>query len=151
MTVEDILTNGRFIIQSQINGAFFGFNDEALFPLVNGQFWIQKSYKYWYHYAFRPRIAIYNYNGTYYLMLEGYSQFIDITRITEVYQGTITNEFRGWSGETIFELDNGQIWKQDEYAYHYSYSFRPHALVYMSRSGYKIKVEGETVRVKRLK
>lgn len=84
-------------------------------------------------------------------MLEGYSQFIDITRIAEVYQGTITNEFRGWSGETIFELDNGQIWKQAEYAYHYSYSLRPHALVYMSRSGYKIKVEGESVRVKRLK
>ncbi len=28
--------------------------------------------------------------------------------------------FNGWDGETIFNLDNGQVWQQSQYDYMYS-------------------------------
>ncbi|HET6604529.1 MAG TPA: hypothetical protein VFG21_10015 [Xanthomonadaceae bacterium] len=30
----------------------------------------------------------------------------------DAFQARILGEFRGWSGNTLFRLDNGQIWKQ---------------------------------------
>src|SRR6202044_232769 len=30
-------------------------------------------------------------------------------------ESSISGEFHGWDGETIFKLDNGQIWQQAEY------------------------------------
>jgi hypothetical protein len=59
-----------------------------------------------------------------------------------------------WLGcETIFKLDNGQIWEQAEYAYMYSYSYRPDVTIYQTNSGCRLKVEGdeETILVKRIK
>jgi hypothetical protein len=34
-------------------------------------------------------------------------------------ESTISGEIEGWDGETIFKLDNGQIWQQAEYDYTY--------------------------------
>jgi hypothetical protein len=68
-------------------------------------------------------------------------------------ESTISGEFEGWSGETIFKLDNGQIWQQAEYKYMYSYRYRPDVTIYATTSGCRMKVEGEeeTILVKRLK
>jgi hypothetical protein len=68
-------------------------------------------------------------------------------------ESTIDGDFNGWEGETIFKLDNGQIWQQAEYDYMYSYSFRPDVTIYQTRSGCRMKVEDEeeTVLVKRIK
>lgn len=65
----------------------------------------------------------------------------------------IEGEFNGWEGETIFKLDNGQIWQQAEYAYMYHYSYRPEITIYKTDSGYRMKVEDveETILVKRIK
>src|SRR5215472_6987435 len=32
-----------------------------------------------------------------------------------------SGDIEGWSGETVFKLDNGQIWEQAEYSYTYFY------------------------------
>jgi hypothetical protein len=66
---------------------------------------------------------------------------------------TIAGEFEGWSGETIFKLDNGQIWEQAEYDYMYSYQYRPDVTIYLTRSGCRMKIEGEeeTILVRRIK
>lgn len=68
-------------------------------------------------------------------------------------ESTISGEFSGWDGETIFKLDNGQIWKQAEYDYTYSYSYRPEVTIYSTSAGCRMKVEDEeeTILVRRIK
>lgn len=72
---------------------------------------------------------------------------------SRVIESRIAGEFTGWSGETIFELANGQIWKQSSYAYKYRYAYRPKVLIYRSGSAYKMHVDGvqQSINVVRLK
>jgi hypothetical protein len=71
-------------------------------------------------------------------------------RVIESY---IDGDSEGWSGDTLFKLDNGQIWQQDSYAYTYHYAYHPKVLIYQDGSRYKVKVEGvsDAIAVKRLK
>ena len=71
----------------------------------------------------------------------------------DVIESNIEGEFQGWEGETIFKLDNGEIWQQASYSYTYHYSYRPKVMIYRSGGTYRMKVEGleETIPVKRLK
>ncbi len=68
-------------------------------------------------------------------------------------ESNIAGDFEDWSGETIFKLDNGQIWQQAFYSYTYHYAYHPQVTIYRAGGGYKMKVEGlnEVVEVKRLK
>jgi len=72
---------------------------------------------------------------------------------TPAVESTISGEFEGWEGETVFKLDNGQIWEQAEYDYMYSYQYRPDVTIYKASSGCRMKVEdeGETILVRRIK
>jgi hypothetical protein len=151
MDTNYIKQNGQLVVESKIDDDFEGFDDEMLFSLFNGQYWIQKTYKYWYHYAYMPNIKIYALKGTHYLTIEGQIEFVEVKQISEVIEATITNDFNGWSGDTIFELDNGQVWQQNEYDYQYNYSYRPKAIIYDNGYGHKILVEGEKVGIKRIK
>ena len=40
-------------------------------------------------------------------------------------ESVIISEFRGWKGNSIFEFQNGQVWKQAVYNYFYMYAYRP--------------------------
>ena len=68
-------------------------------------------------------------------------------------EASISGEFEGWSGDTIFKLDNGQIWQQAEYDYDYDYDYDPDVTIYQTTAGCRMKVEGEhdTILVKRIK
>jgi hypothetical protein len=68
-------------------------------------------------------------------------------------ESTISGEIEGWDGETIFKLDNGQIWQQASYDYTYFYEYRPEITIYQTSAGCRMKVEDETdtVLVKRIK
>jgi hypothetical protein len=68
-------------------------------------------------------------------------------------ESTIAGDFHGWEGETIFKLDNGQIWEQAEYDYTYSYSYRPEVTIYQTSGGCRMKVEDEdeTILVRRIR
>jgi hypothetical protein len=70
-----------------------------------------------------------------------------------VCEGVIISDFTGFDGDSEFEFDNGQVWKQAEYKYAYHYAYRPEAVVIDGRAGLILKVEGmdETVAVRRLK
>jgi hypothetical protein len=66
----------------------------------------------------------------------------------------VVGGFRGWSGETVFELDNGQVWEQAGSG-RYEYSGEDRAVV-IERGflgSFSLKPEGlnRTVRVKRIK
>lgn len=60
----------------------------------------------------------------------------------------VKGAWSGWSGETIVELSDGTIWRQDEYVYEYRYSYRPSVSVADGR----MSVAGmcRPVRVRRL-
>jgi hypothetical protein len=70
-----------------------------------------------------------------------------------VIESRIDGEFTGWDGETLFKLQNGQIWQQSSYNYVYHYAYSPEVLIYPSGGRYKMRVEGvdQAVWVQRLK
>jgi hypothetical protein len=65
----------------------------------------------------------------------------------------IDGDIEGWDGETIFKLDNGQIWQQSVYAYRYFYAYHPEITIFETSGGCRMKVEdqSETVIVNRIK
>ena len=60
----------------------------------------------------------------------------------------IDGAWEGWSGDTIVQLTDGSVWRQDEYYYEYRYAYRPKAEV----SGGRMQVDGmnRAIRVRRL-
>ena len=70
----------------------------------------------------------------------------------DAIEANISGEFKGWAGESIYKLSNGQIWQQAVYTYTYTYKYGPSVLIYSGRGGCMMKVEdAESVAVKRLK
>jgi hypothetical protein len=70
-----------------------------------------------------------------------------------VVESRINGTFEGWTGETIFSLTNGQIWRQTQYAYLYHYAYSPRVTIVRVNAGYQLQVEGVrgTILVDRLK
>ena len=70
-----------------------------------------------------------------------------------VVETAIDGDFEGWDGETIWKMDNGQIWQQASYAYHYHYAYHPKVMIYHADGGWKMKAEDddESVAVKKIK
>jgi len=52
----------------------------------------------------------------------------------------ITDEFEGWNGDTIYELDDGSKWELTSYTYSYSYSYRPKAIIWRDNGRYYLEV-----------
>ncbi|WP_201617293.1 hypothetical protein [Psychrobacter immobilis] len=144
------MDNYEIVKTIQLEGDFEGFDDEVLFKSIDGSYWIQEQYKYWYHYAYSPKAHILQANGRLYLRLVGQREVVPIIPISDVIETQINGEFKGWEGETAYTLTNGQVWQQCTYQYNYSYSYRPDVFIYSTGSGYKMKVEGTTADVKRI-
>ena len=89
--------------------------------------------------------------------LKGFSQGLNSRTqnqsINDVIESRIDGDFEGWTGETIFKLENGQIWQQKSYSYTYHYKYRPKVIIYSSDGDYMLKVEDvdKTISVVRLK
>jgi len=60
------------------------------------------------------------------------------------FETYISGDFNGWDGETVWKMDNDQIWQQAQYSYHYAYRYHPKVLIWYTSSGWKMRVEGET-------
>jgi hypothetical protein len=71
----------------------------------------------------------------------------------EFIESRIAGDFEGWSGDTIFKLDNGQVWQQDSSSVYVSVKVRPRVTIYRSNGRLVMQVDGvpRTVAVKRLK
>lgn len=54
----------------------------------------------------------------------------------------ITDEFEGYDYGNLYELDNGQIWKQTDYTYQYHYAYRPNVTIYKDGLYYYIHIDG---------
>ena len=68
-----------------------------------------------------------------------------------VVDSRIDGEFKGWEGETVFRLQNGEIWQQASSGYRFNYAYSPRVLIYQSGDGFRMKVEGidEDIAVRR--
>jgi len=80
------------------------------------------------------------------------SQSISIAQSYAV-ETQIDGDFDGWEGETVVKLVNGEVWQQTDYHYEYLYAFMPNVVIYRTRGGFKMHVEGsdKAVGVERLK
>lgn len=68
-------------------------------------------------------------------------------------ESQIDGDFKGWEGETIYHLRNGQIWQQSSYHYHYHYAYAPEVTIYSSGPGCRMIVkddDDEPISVRRL-
>lgn len=135
--------------RSQINGAFEGFDDGLLFPLMDGSYWLQDEYKYWYHYSYCPEVLILNRGGRQYIQVDNQSEIVAVREISGVIESSIHGAFKGWDGHSTYELTNGQVWEQTAYKYEYKYAYRPNVLLYDPGGGYIMQVEGSSARVRR--
>lgn len=139
------------ILESFINGSFNGWNGETLFKLGNS-YWIQAKHSIKHHHAYRPSAKVIEEGGIYYLEVQGLSDRLQVKKVSNVIESQITSDFNGWNGDTVFELANGQVWQQANYAYSYHYAYRPNAMIYPASGGYKLKVDGmaNTINVRRI-
>lgn len=139
------------VIESNIEGAFYGWSGDTVFKLTNGQLWEQDAYAYTYHYAYRPHVTITLDQGRSVMEVEGVNGAVTVRQVHDFVESQIDGELEGWNGDTVFRLVNGQVWQQSAYAYHYHYAYRPRVVVYLSKSGWKLKVDGiGTVNVTRI-
>ena len=60
----------------------------------------------------------------------------------KIIDSNIVGEFEGWNGDSIYQLDNGTLWKLTVYQYNYAYSYRPKAVIYSDQGSYFLEVEG---------
>jgi hypothetical protein len=125
---------------------FMGNNGEV-FKLADGSLW-EVKYEYEYLYEYFPNVVVCL--GT--ILVGGKS--LNVQRLsggpaanTSVIESYIDGDFMGWDGETIFKLDNRQIWQQASYAYYYSYKYHPRVIIFNSSGSYKMQVEGESERI----
>lgn len=74
---------------------------------------------------------------------------LEATKISARIQG----EFSGWTGKTLFRLDNGQIWRQRIGGRYRTRAESPQVEVFKGRFGYYLKLldGGRQVAVKRIK
>lgn len=75
------------------------------------------------------------------------------TSCSPAIRTTIDGTFKGWNGETVFKLSNGQVWQQSEYSHNHSRAYRPEVTIFQAAGGCKLKVQDadETILVKRIK
>lgn len=68
-------------LESYINGTFTGWEGSTVFPLGNGQVWQQAGYSYTYHYAYNPRVLIYEAGGAIWMRVADVDQAITVQRL----------------------------------------------------------------------
>lgn len=57
-------------------------------------------------------------------------------------ESRIVDEFEGWDGDAVYELDNGSKWELASYTYSYRYKYRPKAKIWRDGSKYLLEVDG---------
>lgn len=130
-------------------------NHGEIFRLADGSLW---EVKYEYLYEYYPDVIICPSKGK--LVVSGGTLNVEqiapasspsqprSAQSADIIESRIDGEFSGWEGETIFKLENGQIWQQVTYAYMYKYKYRPKVLIFGTRGGYEMQVEGVDKRIR---
>jgi hypothetical protein len=134
-------------INSQLVGAFTGYNSGAIFRLTNGQVWQQRYYKYKYIYKYRPTVRICQEGGRWPAEFDCLDEPIEVVRANILEEGVIVSDFSGFDGKSRFEFQSGRVWEQAEYKYSYHYAYRPEAVVIDGVTGVVLHVDGMSEQV----
>lgn len=69
-----------------------------------------------------------------------------------VTESKIKGEFSGWDGETVFELVNGQVWKQAKFKHKHHYKFMPLVKIWEEAGNHFLEVDcmNEMLQIKRI-
>ena len=151
LVILPINTFAQGCVQSSIlsPSPFMG-NDGEIFKLADGSIW-EVKYEYEYLYEYLPSVVICPSKGKLIIGDKSLNVQMASSSATKgngapasdtIIESQIDGDFKGFEGETIIKLMNGQIWQQSEYWYHYHYSFMPKVLIFKQGASYKIKVDG---------
>lgn len=69
------------VIESAIDGEFKGWDGSTIFKLTNGQIWEQSEYAYFYHYAYRPNVTIYESKDGIKMKVEDVDEVISVKQL----------------------------------------------------------------------
>jgi len=141
----------RVLWRGQLDGEFSGFDEDAVFKLADGTFWLQAEYYYWYFYAYRAAVEIFSDGGMPRLRVAGQSISVPVRQLHGVIESRIAGEFHGWEGDSEYELTNGQVWRQARYKYSYKYKYRPEVTIYDASGGKVMDVDGCRAVVRRIR
>jgi hypothetical protein len=136
--------------QAQIAAEFTGFDEDMLFHITDGTYWLQDEPKHWHFYAYRPVVEFLEFEGRLYLRLDGQQESVAVRQLQDVIESQIDGEFKGWEGNTEYRLANGQTWKQRSDNHTSRSADRPKVVVYKGESGWLMKVQGTTAKVEQV-
>ena len=69
------------VYETQIDGTFEGWDGDTIFKMMDGSIWQQASYDYTYHYAYMPKVIIYNKGDATYMKVEDVDDPIQVKRL----------------------------------------------------------------------
>jgi hypothetical protein len=152
---------GSSAVDSTVVGMFTGWTGSTIVKLANGQIWQQAEPHIEITALAMPRAVVYRSGTATIMFIEGADEPVRVKLLAGVpivgtasaVESRIEGDFEGWDGETLFMLDNGQIWEQAAYSYAYHYAYRPKVLIYPIDGRWEMQVAGMTrsVQVRRLR
>lgn len=72
---------GGGVLQTSIDGEFSGFEHEKLFKLMNGQVWQQSEFFIHLHYAYGPRVMLYQEAGGTMMKVDGVEKAVRVMQV----------------------------------------------------------------------
>lgn len=148
-TILFLILSSLSLFSLNIVGKFSGWNGSTVVKLSDGSFWIQSKY---YNYSCsytNPKVEVFKDGYGYKMVVHGCcNKEVAVEPLYDVIESRIDGVFKGWSGNTIFDLANGSTWQQTEYDYFYDYEVSPSCYLYYD-SGWHLTVLGHTIGVKK--
>jgi hypothetical protein len=126
---------------------------ETVFPLLNGQVWQQANFATHFHFSFSPAVLIARAGAQFEMHVDGVDPSVAVRLVELLVDSVIVSDFDGWDGNTLFELQNGQIWQQVGPGIETHVAVRPRALIFRAGAGPEMHVDGvdSNVRVEQLR
>ena len=151
-TIINAQSDWTLVEETYIKGSISGSITQGYIFKVPGSFYVINESTRQRVRTRNPNVKIYQNGSDYKLVIDDFDEPVICKRLKNVIETQILGEFKGWEGETIFKMLNGQVWQQAIYAYMYHYAYIPNVLIYQFKGDWIMKVEGvdETIRVKRL-
>ena len=88
-------------------------------------------------------IKVYKDGKKYKISIQGIEKVMACNKLQEVIESNIDGDFKGWDGNTTFELVNKQKWQQDAPTPTiFANLYRPAVTIYLTSEGYKMKIAG---------
>jgi len=147
-------SNWKFVEETYIKGSISGTITQGyIFKISSRDFYVINERTRQRVRTRNPSVKIFQSGTDYRLEIEDFDEPVICKKVKDVIETQIDGEFKGWDGETIFKMLNGQIWQQASYAYLYHYAYSPIVLIYEFKGVWIMRVEevDETIEVKNLK